>query len=87
MQLNKLGGTHKALLAWAKEYGPVFKFFLGRYVLVVISGARSWGLGFSQVLQPGWRAKHMYSPVHYITAFRRRYFKVLAENRAALYRV
>lgn len=39
LQMDALGGTHDALLKWAKEYGPIFKFFLGRHVLIVVSGA------------------------------------------------
>lgn len=36
-EVNKLGGMHVALLKWTRECGPVFKFFLGRHVLIVVS--------------------------------------------------
>ena len=30
---------HNALKQWAKEHGPIFKFFMGRYAMLVVSGA------------------------------------------------
>ena len=39
MQLPKYGGMPQALLRWAQDFGPMFKFFLGRHTIVVINGA------------------------------------------------
>ena len=41
VQIAKAGGMHNVLLRWAHDFGPVFKFFLGRHTIVVINGA-SW---------------------------------------------
>ena len=39
VQIGKKGGMHNALLRWAHDFGPIFKFFLGRHTIVVINGA------------------------------------------------
>ena len=37
-QVTKMGGMHNALLRWAHDFGPVYKFFMGRWAIVVING-------------------------------------------------
>ena len=37
-QVKAFGGFHTALLTWAQQYGAMFKFFVGRHLVVVING-------------------------------------------------
>ncbi len=37
-KVPKMGGMHNALLRWANDFGPVFKFYMGRFTIVVING-------------------------------------------------
>ena len=39
LQVMAMGGFHVALLKWARQYGRIFKIFLGRNLVVVVSGA------------------------------------------------
>ena len=34
-----MGGFHLALLKWSRQYGRIFKFFLGRNLVIVVNGA------------------------------------------------
>ena len=38
MQLGAIHGMHLKLEDWYRKYGPIYKFFLGRAPVVVVTG-------------------------------------------------